>query len=161
MTKTAFLAALLSLLVASLSVADELLRFMRRWILTLTLVLTSVAVSFGDEIVPIGKILANAPSLANHLVTFRGLVVSLEQLPPLGYRRFLSTNCFLQNRYMAVIEDDTGSINAIVCGMPLDEKGSIARGDHVVIRANINIVPGVGLRSDILANTVRMERAIE
>jgi hypothetical protein len=105
--------------------------------------------------------LANAPSLALHLVTFRGLVVSLEQLPPLGYRRFISENCFLQNRYMAVIEDDTGSINAIVCGLPLDEKGSVTRGDQVVIRANLNIAPGEGFRSDILANTVRMERAIE
>ena len=137
------------------------LRFIRPWILTLILVLASVAVSFADEILPIGKILANAPSLALHLVTFRGLVVSLEQLPPLGYRPFLSKNCFMQNRYMAVIEDDTGSINAIVCGMPLDEKGSVTIGDQVVIRANLNIVPGEGLRSDILANTVLMERTIE
>lgn len=129
--------------------------------LTVSLVLASIAVSFADEILPISKILANAPSLANHLVTFRGLVVSLEQLPPLGYRRFVSENCFMQNRYMAVIEDDTGSINAIICGMPLDEQGSVTRGDYVVIRANLNIVPGEGFRSDILANTVRMERAID
>jgi hypothetical protein len=133
----------------------------QRWIWTLILVLASGTVSLADEIVPIGKILANAPSLADHLVTFRGLVVSLERLPPLGYRQVLSQNCFMQNRYMAVIEDDTGSINAIVCGMPLDEKGRIARGDEVVIRAVLNKVPGEGFLSDILANTVRMERAIE
>ena len=81
---------------------DNLL-FIRGWILTLSLVLASIAVSFADEILPIGKILANAPSLADHLVTFRGLVVSLEKLPPLGYRRFFSANCFMQNRYIAVI----------------------------------------------------------
>lgn len=131
------------------------------WLVTLILALTPATVSFADEIVPISKILANAPSLADHLVTFRGRVVSLERLPPLGFRRFLSANCFMQNRYMALIEDDTGSINAIICELPLDEKGSVVTGDEVVIRANLNIVHGEGFRSDLLANTVRMERAIE
>ena len=130
----------------------------RGWISTLILVVVTVAVSAADEIVPIGKILANAPSFANHLVTFRGLVVSLDRLP--GPPR-LSENCFLRDRYVAVIEDDTGIIDAIVCGFPLDEKGNVARGDHVVIRANINIVPGEGFKSDVLASTVHMERAIE
>lgn len=119
---------------------------------SLIFVLAPATVSVADEIVPIGKILANAPSLADHLVTFRGRVVNLERVPPRGYGR--SESCLYYDQYLTVIEDDTGSINAIVCGSPLDEHGSIARGDHVVIRANINIVPGVGFRSDILANTV-------
>ena len=127
-------------------------------ICTFILVLAQVTVSFGDEIVPIGKVLANAASFADHLATFRGTVVSLERLPG---RRMLFQNCLLNDRYKAVIEDETGSIDAIVCDWPLDEKGSIAQGDRVVIRANINVIHGEGFKSDVLANTVRMERAIE
>jgi hypothetical protein len=130
----------------------------QRWIYTVILVLAQVAVSFGDEIVPIGKILANAASFADHLATFRGTVVNLDRLPG---PPVLLKNCWLRNRYKAVIEDETGSIDAIVCDWPLDEKGSVAQGDRVVIRANITVIHGEGFKSDVLATTVRMERAIE
>ena len=127
-------------------------------ICTFILVLTQVTASFGDEIVPIGKILANAPSYADHLVTFRGFVVSLERIPG---RPMLFQACFFHDRYKAVIEDETGSIDAIICGSPLDEKGSASRGDRVVIRSTINIIHGEGYKSDVLALAVRMEREIE
>jgi hypothetical protein len=135
----------------------------QRWIWTLILLLAPAAVSFGDEIVPIGKILASPPSFANRLTTFRGLVVRLERIagpPPRVGTRALTT-CPFHDRYMAIIEDETGSIHAIVCGFPLDDKGRVAQGDHVVIRAIIMIVPDEGFKSEVIANTVRMERAIE
>lgn len=124
-------------------------------------VLALDAVSFADEIVPIGKILANASSFADHLVTFRGLVVSLDRIAGPSPPPARGSACVLHDRYMATIEDETGSIHAIVCGSPLDEKGSVARGDRVVIRANINVISGVGFQSDVLAVGVLMERAIE
>ena len=65
------------------------------WICTFILVLAQVAVSFGDEIVPIGKILANAASFADHLATFRGTVVSLDRLPG---PPVLLQNCFLRGK---------------------------------------------------------------
>jgi hypothetical protein len=133
----------------------------QRWIYTVILILAQVAVSFGDEIVPIGKILANASSFADHLVTFRGLVVSLDRIAGPSHPPARGSACLLHDRYMAIIEDETGSIHAIVCGSPLDEKGSLARGDRVVLRANINVISGVGFKSDVLAVGVLMERAIE
>jgi hypothetical protein len=136
-------------------------RLKQRWVSTLIVLLASVAISFADEIVPIGTILANASSFADHLVTFRGLVVSLDRIagPSLPLAR--GSACVRHHRYMAIIEDETGSIHAIVCGSPLDEKGSVAKGDRVVLRANINVISGVGFKSDVLAVGVLMERAIE
>jgi len=131
------------------------------WIGIVLLVIVPATVSFGDEIVPIGKILADPPSFANRLTTFRGLVVSLDRIAGPSPPPARGSACVLHDRYMAIIEDETGSIHAIVCGSPLDEKGSVARGDHVVIRANIDVIPGVGLKSDVLAIGVLMERAIE
>jgi len=80
------------------------------WICTLILVLAQVAVSFGDEIVPIAKILADPPSFANRLTTFRGLVVTLDQIagpPPRVGTRALTT-CPFHDRYMAIIGSQTG-----------------------------------------------------
>ena len=139
------------------------MRLKQSWICTLILVLAQVAVSFGDEIVPIGKILADPPSFANRLTTFRGLVVSLDRIagpPPRVGTRALTT-CPFHDRYMAIIEDETGSIHATVCGFPLDDKGRVAQGDHVVVRAIIDVISGVGFQSDVVAIGVRMERAIE
>ena len=132
------------------------------WIAIILVVLLPAAVSFGDEIVPIGKILADPPSYANRLTTFRGLVVSLDRIAgpsPRGGRTL--TTCPFHDRYLAIIEDETGSIHAMVCGFPLDDKGRVALGDHVVIRAIIDVISGVGLQSDVVALGVRMERAIE
>ena len=126
----------------------------QRWICTFILVLAQVAVSFGDEIVPIGKILTNAPSFADHLATFRGVVVRLERLP-----RMLTKSCLAQDRYHAVIEDSSGSIDAWVCGM-LNDGTTIVQGDTVVIRAVILVTQRNGITSDVGANAVRMERAI-
>ena len=134
-----------------------------KWIGIVILVLVPAAVSFGDEIVPIGKILVDPPSFANRLTTFRGLVVSLDRIagpPPRVGTRTLTT-CPFHDRYMAIIEDETGSISAMVCGFPLDDQGRVARGDRVVIRAIIDVIPGVGFKSDLVAIGVRMERAIE
>jgi len=132
------------------------------WIGIVILVLAQAAVCLGDEIVPIGKILANTSSFADHLVTFRGLVVSLDRIAgpsPRGGRAL--TTCPFHNRYLATVEDETGSIHAIVCGSPLDEQGGVARGDRVVLRANINVISGVEFQSEVLAVGVLMERAIE
>jgi len=49
----------------------------------------------------------------------------------------------------------------MVCGAPLDERGRVPRGDRVVIRAIINLIPGEGGTSHVVANTVHMERALE
>src|SRR5512137_267389 len=133
------------------------------WIGIVILVLLPAAVSFGDEIVPIGKILADPPSFANRLTTVRGLVVSLDRIagpPPRAGTRALTT-CPFHDRYMAIIEDETGSIHTMVCGSPLDDKGRVAQVDHVVIRAIIDVISGVGFQSDVVAIGVRMERAIE
>lgn len=112
--------------------------------------------SFGDEIVPIGKILANPPLFATHLTTFRGIVMRLDALA-----RIPTKSCYAQDRYHAVIEDDTGSIDAIVCGAPLDELGPISLGSRVVLRALIHVTEGVPGQPPVLAEGVRMERAIE
>lgn len=93
---------------------------------------------------------------ANHLTTFRGVVTRLDPLP-----RILTKNCYAQDRYRAVIEDNTGSIEAIVCGAPLDEHGPISPGARVVLRALILVTEGVAGQPTVLADGVRMERAIE
>lgn len=138
-------------------------RMKERLIVGLILVLAPATVSFGDEIVPIGKILADPPSFVNRLTTFRGLVVTLDRIagPPPRVGTHAPTTCPFHDRYMALIEDETGSIRAIVCGFPLDDKGRVAQGDHVVIRAIIDVISGVGFQSDVFALGVRMERAIE
>lgn len=99
-------------------------------VVLVVIVIGSARSSLGDEIVPIGKILGNTPMFANHLTTFRGVVTRLDPLP-----RILTKNCYAQDRYRAVIEDNTGSIEAIVCGAPLDEHGPISPGARVVLRA--------------------------
>lgn len=137
-------------------------RLKHSWIGIVVLILAQVAPSFGDEIIPIGKILADPPSFASRLTTFRGLVVSLDRIAGPSPRRGRAlTTCPFYDRYLAIIEDETGSIPAMVCGFPLDDKGRVAQGDPVVIRAVIDVISGVGVKSDVVAIGVRMERAIE
>lgn len=70
-------------------------------------------------------------------------------------------HCYAQVRYHTVIEDDTGSIDATVCGAPLDEQGPISLGSRVVLRALIHVTEGIAGQPAVLADGVRMERAIE
>jgi len=57
------------------------------------------------------------------------------QARPASWSAVLLENRFLQNRFKVIIEDETGSIDTIVCGSPLDEIGSVSIGDQVVIRS--------------------------
>jgi hypothetical protein len=109
-----------------------------------------LALSLADEILPIGKIVTEAPSLAQHLVTFRGTVTSLEQIPSFPMR-----GCFLPDRFRATIEDETGSIEVLFCRAPG------AMGDHVLIRAVISVMNREGLPSMILATATYTERTEE
>lgn len=133
------------------------MKVLLNWIVVCLLVIVHAGPSFGDEIVPIGNILANPSLFTNRLTTVRGYVVQLDLLPK---ARVWSKACPAHDRYHAVIEDNTGSIDAVVCGAPLDERGPIFQGDTVVLRAAI-IVETVNGQSTVLADGVRMERAIE
>lgn len=106
-----------------------------------------LSLSLADEILPIGKIVTDAPSFAQHLVTFRGTVTSLEQIPSFPIR-----GCFLPDRYRATIEDETGSIEVLFCRFPG------AKGDHVLIRAVISVMNSEGFHSSILATANYVEQ---
>ncbi|MFO0699975.1 MAG: hypothetical protein U0236_12160 [Nitrospira sp.] len=120
------------------------------------LIMVQAAPSFGDEIVPIGSILSDPALFTNRLTTIRGPVVQLDPLP-----RVRAKGCPYHDRYHAVLEDDTGSMEAIVCGAPLDERGPIFKGDTVVLRSAILVTNGEGGQTTVMADGVRMERAIE
>jgi len=109
-----------------------------------------LSLSLADEILPIGKIVTDAPSLAQHLVTFRGTVTSLEQIPSVPMR-----GCFLPDRVRATIEDETGSIEVLFCRSPG------AKGDHLLIRALISVMNSEGFPSTILATAKSVERTEE
>lgn len=109
-----------------------------------------LSLSLADEALPIGKIIADASSLAQHLVTFRGTVTSLEQIPS-----FPTRGCFLPDRYRAIIEDETGSIEVLFCRPPG------ANGDHVLIRAVISIINSEGFTSTLQATAKYVERTEE
>ena len=109
-----------------------------------------LSLSLADDVLPIGKIITDASSLAQHLVTFRGTVTSLEQIPS-----FPTRGCFLPERYRATIEDETGSIEVLFCRPPG------ANGDLVLIRALISIINSEGFSSTILATAKYVERTEE
>jgi len=109
-----------------------------------------LSLSLADEILPIGKIITDAPSLAQHLVTFRGTVKSLEQIPS-----FPTRGCFIPDRVRATIEDETGSIEVLFCRSPG------AMGDHLLIRALISVMNSEGFASTILATAKSVERTEE
>jgi hypothetical protein len=106
--------------------------------------------SLADEILPIGKIVTDAPAFAQHLVTFRGTVKSVEQIPPVPIR-----GCLSPDRYKANIEDETGSIEVLFCGSPG------AKGDHVLIRAVISVMNSEGFLPTILATAKYVEQRKE
>ena len=110
----------------------------------------SLSLALADEVLPIGKIIADASSLAQHLVTFRGTVTSLEQIPS-----FPTRGCFLPDRYRAIIEDETGSIEVLFCRPPG------ANGDHVLIQAVISIINSEGFTSTLQATAKYVERTEE
>lgn len=120
------------------------------------LIMVQAVPSLGDEIVPIGSILADPSLFTNRLTTIRGRVVQLDPLP-----RVRAKGCPYHDRYHAVLENDTGSMEAIVCGAPLDERGPIFKGDTVVLRSAIFVTKGGRGQSTVMADGVRMERAIE
>lgn len=134
------------------------MKLLINWTAVCLLVMGQAVPSFGDEIVPIGGILANPSLFANRLTTIRGSVVQLDLLPK---TRVQIKACPAHDRYHAIITDDTGSIEAVVCGAPLDERGPIFKGDIVVLRALIVVTEGAGRPSTVLADGVLMERAIE
>lgn len=109
-----------------------------------------LSLSLADEILSIGKIVTDAPSLAQHLVTFRGTVTSLEQIPSIPLR-----GCLIPDRVRATIEDETGSIEVIFCRSPG------AMGDHLLIRALISVMNSEGFPSTILATAKSVERTEE
>lgn len=128
------------------------------WMVVGLLVMVQALPCLGDEIVTIGRIVANPSLFVSRLTTIRGSVV---QLTPLPGGRGWNKACPAHDRYLAVLEDDTGSIDAIVCGAPLDTRGPIFKGDVVVLRALIFVTEGEGRQSSVMANGVLMERAIE
>lgn len=134
-------------------------RIRTQWLLAVLAILFSLALSspgFADEIMPIGHILHNAKSLAAHFITFKGRIESFEKVQPAPLQR-----CYMAPRYRAVVKDDSGSIIAILCGKHLEEQGELHIGDHVVIRAVLEVDESDGTNPIITAIGVRMERALE
>jgi hypothetical protein len=107
--------------------------------------LLSLSVCFAEEIVPINTILASAASLSQHLVTFQGTVKEIEALPP-----FPTPGCLSVDRYRVRIEDDTGAIDAIVCGS-LNYPTRISKDENVRVRAVISVLAGNTLPPPVLA----------
>lgn len=134
------------------------MKLLMNWIAVCLLVMVQAVPSFGDEIVQIGRILANPSLFTSRLTTIRGSVVRLNPLPR---GRAWNKACPAHDRYQTILEDDTGSIDAIVCGAPLDERGPISKGDTIVLRAVIMMEKSDGGQSIVMADGVRMERAIE
>ena len=85
---------------------------------------------FVDEIQTIGWIFDHVFYIHGHPVKFTGEVKSIDLEPAVPVRP-----CVLAKSYVAVIEDSTGSIQAVICGEP-----TISVGDHVVARALIMVV---------------------
>lgn len=86
---------------------------------------------FVDEILPIRWIIDHAfRYLEDHPIRFAGTVKAIlaEPSAPTG-------PCLRSRGYVAVIEDETGTIEAVICGEP-----SISVGQHVVIRGLLSVV---------------------
>lgn len=111
------------------------------------------SVSTGEEFVRIGTIVTNSTSLALHLVTFQGTVTGLESSLALPTR-----GCWSFYRSKVVIEDETGTIDAMLCGDPVDSAGNIVEGDHVRISAVIDVLSSEAVRPPIQARVQRIER---
>lgn len=109
---------------------------------------------WADEIIPIGRILDNAKSLAAHLVTFRGRIETFDKAPPA-----IVKGCYMATRYRALVTDESGSIVAIICGRHVDDQNEVRIGDIVVIRALLEVDERDGANRIITAIGVRMERA--
>lgn len=109
---------------------------------------------WADEIIPIRRILDNAPSLAAHLVTFKGRIETFAKAPPGPFKA-----CYMSTRYRALMTDDSGSIEAILCGKHIDDQGELRIGDIVVVRAVLEVEERDGVNRVITAIGVRMERA--
>ena len=111
------------------------------------------SVSTADELVPIGTIVNNAGSLSLHLVTFQGTVKELE-----SSLAFPTRGCLSFYRSKVVVEDQTGSIDAMMCGDPVDSAGNIVEGDHVLISAVIDLLSRESVRPPIQTTVKRIER---
>jgi hypothetical protein len=122
-------------------------------VLVALLSLSIPSVSTGDELVSIGAIASNATSLALHLVTFQGTIKELEPIPP-----FPTPGCVSYDRYKAVVEDETGSIDAIVCGAPVDSNGEIVKGDRVLISAVISVLNSDAAKPLVVATVTNIAR---
>lgn len=109
---------------------------------------------WADEILPIGRILSAAPSLAAHLVTFKGRIDSLEKVPSVPIK-----TCYMSSRYRALITDESGSIQAIICGRHLSATEEPRLGDVIVVRAVLELDTSPEANGRITAIGVRMERA--
>jgi hypothetical protein len=126
---------------------------------SLVIIVAIVSVLFSadgwaDEIIPIRRILDNAPSLAAHLVTFKGRIETFAKAPPGPFKA-----CYMATRYRALMTDDSGSIEAILCGKHIDDQGELRIGDIVVVRAVLEVEERDGVNRVITAIGVRMERA--
>lgn len=117
------------------------------------LALSFSSVSPGEELVRIGTIVTHATSLALHLVTFQGTVTELE-----SRLAFPTRGCWSFYRSKVVIEDETGTIDAMLCGDPVDSTGNIVEGDHARISAVIDVLSSEAVRPPIQARVQRIER---
>ena len=128
-----------------------------RYLILIAAIFFSVIFStngWADEIIPIRRILDNAPSLAAHLVTFKGRIETFAKAPPGPFKA-----CYMSTRYRALMTDDSGSIEAILCGKHIDDQGELRVGDIVVVRAVLEVEERDGVNRVITAIGVRMERA--
>ncbi len=128
-----------------------------RWHMLIAVIFFSVIFSadgWADEIIPIRRILDNAQSLAAHLVTFKGRIETFDKAPPGPFKA-----CYMATRYRALMTDDSGSIEAILCGKHIDDQGELRIGDIVVVRAVLEVDERDGVNRVITAIGVRMERA--
>lgn len=128
-----------------------------RYLMLIAMICFSVLFSaegWADEIIPIRRILDNAPSLAAHLVTFKGRIERFDKAPPGPFKA-----CYMATRYRALLTDDSGSIEAILCGKHIDDQGELRIGDIVVVRAVLEVDERDGVNRVITAIGVRMERA--
>ena len=124
-------------------------------VIVICLILFCIEPGRADEILPIETILEHANSYAAHLVTFRGRIESFETDAPLPMK-----GCLRATRYLAVVTDESGSIQTLLCGKHIDESGVLRVGDHVVVRAVLEVKVD-GLNLAVTATAARMERAIE
>lgn len=108
--------------------------------------LSTTSLSLGEDRISIGTLVRHATSFSQHLVSFQGKVKELGQLLP-----FPTRGCLAHERYKVVIEDETGSVDSIVCGNPIVDGTALAVGDPVRMSAVISIVGVEAQQSSILA----------